>query len=423
MFYNRGMDVLQKFSVFAGEMALEPDGDVRSGPPPEQIPLKVVGQEKGKVNAAGTHPCGLPRESQAKPRRRGNLPDLPISHAVLPNGRKMPLLKTLLTSACERNCYYCPFRAGRNYRRVTFKPEEMGKAFMDMQRAGLVEGLFLSSGIIKGGVSTQDRILDTAEVLRHKLGWRGYLHLKIMPGAEKTQVERAMQLADRISVNLEGPNTKRLQQLAPLKQFMEELLQPLQWAEQIRRSQPASEGWNGRWPSLTTQFVVGAVGESDLELLTTADYLYQKLRLSRTYFSGFHPIDDTPLAEQPAANPWREHRLYQASFLLRDYGFDMEEMPFNQEGNLSLEVDPKLGWAQANLLHEPVEVNRADREALLRVPGIGPNGANAILHARRRGRLRNLQDLRQIGVVTSRLAPFVLLDGYRPARQLPLPLR
>jgi len=283
--------------------------------------------------------------------------------------------------------------------------------------------LFLSSGIIKGGVSTQDRILDTAEVLRHKLGWRGYLHLKIMPGAEKAQVERAMQLADRISVNLEGPNTKRLQQLAPLKQFMEELLQPLQWAEEIRRSQPAGEGWNGRWPSLTTQFVVGAVGESDLELLTTAGYLYQKLRLSRTYFSGFHPIDDTPLAEQPAVNPWREHRLYQASFLLRDYGFDMEEMPFNQEGNLPLEVDPKLGWAKANLLHEPVEVNRADREDLLRVPGIGPKGANAILHARRRGRLRDLQDLRQIGVVTSRLAPFVLLDGYRPARQLPLPLR
>ena len=332
----------------------------------------------------------------------------------------MPLLKTLLTSACERNCYYCPFRAGRNYRRTTFRPEELGQAFMDMQRAGLVEGLFLSSGIIKGGISTQDRILDAAEILRHKLGWQGYIHLKIMPGAEKAQVERAMQLADRISVNLEGPNTKRLQQLAPLKQFMEELLQPLQWAEEIRRNQPAHLGWNGRWPSLTTQFVVGAVGESDLELLTTAGYLYRQLRLSRTYFSGFRPIDDTPLQEQPAVNPWREHRLYQASFLLRDYGFDMEEMPFDAQGNLPLAVDPKLGWAENNLLHEPVEVNRADREELLRVPGIGPKGASAILRARRQRHLRDLQDLRAIGVITTRLAPFVLLEGRRPPHQLRL---
>lgn len=423
MFYNRDMDTLQKFSLFADQMALEPDGDVASGPPSEQIPLNVIQPGRGNPPPAGNHPCGLPRQNSAPSARKRGVPDLPISHAVLPNGRKMPLLKTLLTSACERNCYYCPFRAGRNYRRATFQPEELGKAFMDMQRAGLVEGLFLSSGIIKGGISTQDRILDAAEILRHQLGWQGYIHLKIMPGAEKAQVERAMQLADRISVNLEGPNTKRLQQLAPLKQFMEELLQPLQWAEAIRRNQPARLGWNGRWPSLTTQFVVGAVGESDLELLTTAGYLYRQLRLSRTYFSGFRPIDDTPLQEQPAVNPWREHRLYQASFLLRDYGFDMEEMPFDAEGNLPLAVDPKLGWAESNLLHEPVEVNRADREELLRVPGIGPKGANAILRVRRQRRLRDLQDLRGIGVVTTRLAPFVLLDGYRPARQLPLPLR
>jgi predicted DNA-binding helix-hairpin-helix protein len=418
MFYNMGMDVLQKFSLFADQMALEPDGEAPPAPP--RIPLNVLGTDSAGSSGAASHPCGLPRRPQPAPRRRANAPDLPISHAVLPDGRKMPLLKTLLTSACERNCYYCPFRAGRNYRRTTFQPEELGKAFMDMQRAGMVEGIFLSSGIIKGGISTQDRILDTAEILRHKLGWQGYLHLKIMPGAEKAQVERAMQLADRISVNLEGPNTRRLQQLAPLKQFMDELLQPLQWAEEIRKTQPRQQGWKGRWPSLTTQFVVGAVGESDLELLTTAGYLYQKLRLSRTYFSGFHPVQDTPLAEQPPVNPWREHRLYQASFLLRDYGFDMEEMPFDAEGNLPLDADPKLGWARTYLREMPVEVNRASRETLLRVPGIGPKGAAAILRARRRGRLRDLADLRQIGVVTSRLAPFVLLDGRRPPHQLRL---
>jgi predicted DNA-binding helix-hairpin-helix protein len=330
------------------------------------------------------------------------------------------MLKTMLTSACERNCHYCPFRAGRNYRRATFKPEEMAKTFMHMQRAGMVDGLFLSSGIIKGGASTQDKLLDAADILRHKLGFRGYLHLKIMPGAERAQVERAMQLADRLSVNLEAPNTRRLQMLAPMKVFTEELVRPLQWVEEVRRSRPQHLGWNGRWPSTVTQFVVGAVGESDLELLSTADYLYDRLRLRRTYFSAFSPVAGTPLEETAPENPWREHRLYQASFLLRDYGFDMEEMPFDHGGNLPLGLDPKMGWAQRNLMEDPVEVNRADRETLLRVPGIGPKGAQAILRARRQSKLRDVQDLRQIGVVTARLAPFVLFDGRRPARQLPL---
>ncbi len=165
--------------------------------------------------------------------------DLHISSAALPNGQRISLLKTLLTSACERNCYYCPFRAGRDFRRATFKPDDMAQAFMLLNRAGAAEGIFLSSGIVKGGLTTQDKLIDTAEILRHKYQFRGYLHLKIMPGAEKGQVERAMQLADRVSINLEAPNTQRLELLAPRKQFMDELLQPLRWVEEIRRSQIA----------------------------------------------------------------------------------------------------------------------------------------------------------------------------------------
>ncbi|HSO27816.1 MAG TPA: radical SAM protein, partial [Anaerolineales bacterium] len=188
-----------------------------------------------------------------------------VSHAALPNGQQIKLLKTLLTSACERNCNYCPFRAGRDYRRATFSPADMAQTFMAIHRTGIVEGLFLSSGVVSGGVSTQDKLLDTADILRNRYGYRGYLHLKLMPGAEFDQVFRAMQLADRVSVNLEGPNTARLERLAPRKTF-EELYQPLQWAEKIRRSYPRRLGWQGLWPSSTTQFVVGAVGESDLEL-------------------------------------------------------------------------------------------------------------------------------------------------------------
>src|SRR5512145_1026164 len=284
-----------------------------------------------------------------------------VHPAQLPNGKQIKLLKTLLSSACERDCYYCPFRAGRDFRRATFRPQEFAELFMKLQQAGMAEGAFLSSGVAAGGANTQNKILDTAEILRNKLGFQGYLHLKIMPGAEKGQVARLMQLADRVSINLEAPTTERLARLAPNKTFIEELFRPLRWVEEIRQSQPASRGWKGRWPSTTTQFVAGGADESDLELLTTTDWLMKNVRLKRAYFSAFHPIEDTPMENKPAVDPMREHRLYQASFLLRDYGFDLEEMPFAQDGNLPLPTDPKLAWAQLNLVERPLEINKADR--------------------------------------------------------------
>jgi len=343
-----------------------------------------------------------------------------VHPAQLPNGQNIKLLKTLLTSACERDCYYCPFRAGRDFRRATFKPEEFVNVFMELNRRGIAEGTFLSSGIAGGGIRTQDKLLDTADILRHKLGFRGYVHLKIMPGAEKAQVERAMQLADRVSVNLEAPNTNRLQKLAPHKQFMDELLQPLRWVEEVRNNQPPYKGWNGRWPSTTTQFVVGGADESDLELLTTTAWLNKNVRLKRAYFSPFDPIRDTPLENKPATDPMREHRLYQASFLLRDYGFDLEDMPFSDDGFLPLDSDPKLAWAQSNLKERPIEVNRADRSVLIRIPGIGLKGAEAILRARRNGRLNDLSSLQKMGVVIQRASPFILINGKRGAQQLSL---
>jgi len=250
------------------------------------------------------------------------------------------------------------------------------------------------------------------------MGYRGYLHLKVMPGAEKAQVERAMQLADRISVNLEAPNTERLNRLAPHKVFLEELLQPLKWVDEIRRSQPAYKGWNGCWPSTVTQYVVGGADESDLELLTTTQWLHRNVRLGRAYFSAFSPIPDTPLENKAPTDPLREHRLYQASFLLRDYGFDLEDMPFSQDGNLPLPTDPKLAWAQQNLSTRPLEVNRADKLELLRVPGIGLKGAEAILRARRTGKLRDLSMLKKLGIIAERAAPYLLLDGQRAPQQM-----
>jgi predicted DNA-binding helix-hairpin-helix protein len=341
-----------------------------------------------------------------------------VHSAQMPGGKQILLLKTLLTSACERDCYYCPFRAGRDFRRATFKPEEFARLFVQLVDKRAAEGIFLSSGIAGGGVRTEDKLLDTADILRNKLGFRGYIHLKIMPGAEKDQVLRAMQLADRVSVNLEAPNTNRLAKLAPHKVFMEELLQPLRWVEEIRRTTPPTSTWNGRWPSTVTQFVAGGADESDLELLTTTSWLNKNVGLRRAYYSAFHPIPDTPLENKAAVDPLREHRLYQASFLLRDYGFDLEELPFTGEGNLPLPADPKLAWAQLNLAEQPLEINRANRHDLLRIPGIGPKGAEAIMQARRQSKLRELSALKKLGIIADRAAPFLLLDGKRAAYQM-----
>jgi predicted DNA-binding helix-hairpin-helix protein len=374
----------------------------------EQMGLEHAEESRASQREPAKPACFTPKEKRAAF----------IHPAQLPNGKQVKLLKTLLSSACERDCYYCPFRAGRDFRRATFKPQEFAELFMKLYQSNLVEGIFLSSGIAAGGANTQNKILDTAEILRNKLGFRGYLHLKIMPGAEKGQVLRLMQLADRISINLEAPNTERLAKLAPKKMFIEELFRPLKWVEEIRRTQPAYKGWNGRWPSAVTQFVAGGSDESDLELLTTTDWLMKNVSLTRAYYSAFNPIRDTPMENKAAVDPLREHRLYQASFLLRDYGFDLEEMPFVQDGNLPLATDPKLAWAQQNLQGKPMEINKAERRELLRIPGIGPKGADAILRARRVGKLRDLTTLKKLGIVTTRVAPFILLDGRRPTSQI-----
>lgn len=394
------MDVVEKLQDVATHMDLEPDG--------EQRPLPLH-----------TAPCGqlIPKDP---PTPKNKPKSIGISHLLMPGGKSLPALKTMLTTACERNCYYCPFRAGRTYRRQTFKPEEMAKTFMDMYRAGMVKGLFLSSGIIQGGVTTQDKLIETAELLRHKHQFKGYIHLKIMPGAEKAQVRRTMELVDRLSVNLEAPNDKRLALLAPKKDFFEELVRPLQWIDQIRKNERPFNNQKRRWPSAVTQIIVGGAEESDLEHLIISELLIKKYGLQRIYYSAFSPIADTPMEHLPAENPMRQHRLYQTSFLLRDYGFDMEEMPFDEDGNLPLAEDPKEAWAKSHLIHNPVELNVADREVLLRVPGIGPTGVRRILQARRQGTLSDISDLRHIGVPTKRLKPYVLLDGKRPSFQPPL---
>lgn len=419
------MDLPAKLNLISEQMYLEPTEEKSLLAQPSSVKLYSNAQSAGAMHASA--PCGSSPAQMQKlhdsataslsdlDRKRSSLG---VYRAAMPGGKSIALLKTMLTTACERNCFYCPFRAGRSkMKRVTFKPEEMANAFMQMQQARFAEGLFLSSGIIGGSVSTQDKLLDTLEIVRRKRGFRGYIHLKMMPGAQREQIEIAMKYADRVSVNLEAPNSQRLSMLAPKKIFEQELLNTLLIAQQIRMAQP-----HKKWASTVTQFVVGAAGESDVELLSMTERLHKQAKLARAYFSAFHPISDTPLENHAAENPWREHRLYQSSFLLRDYGFELEELPFERNGNLPLSVDPKQAWAQQNLMDAPIEVNRADKRELLRIPGVGPKGADAILTERKRGALRELSDLAKIGVLANRAAPYVLLNGKRiaPPQQMRL---
>lgn len=301
-------------------------------------------------------------------------------------------------------------------KRLTFSPDELAASLDTLQREGRVQGMFLSSGIIKGSVTTQDKIIDTAEIVRHRYGYRGYVHLKIMPGIEHEQLYRIMQLADRFSINLEGPTQERLNALAPKKDFQGELLRMLQLAAEIRREHPYE-----KLAGTVTQFVVGAVGDTDQELLSLSHILYRQHGLTRAYYSGFHPVMQTPFENLPSTDPLREHRLYQASFLLRDYGWQVDDLPFLHDGNMQLELDPKRAWAERYLRDHPIDIMKASREQLLRVPGIGPVGAKAILQARRRGHITEIEHLRKLNIrAPEQAAPYILLNGQRPERQMTL---
>lgn len=370
--------------------------------------LTLIG-DAAKFEPAGDQPQG---EQEGRPYQSHSLSEC-ITNVVTPTGHK-PVLKTLMTTACEKNCFYCPFRAGRSKtKRLTFSPDELAKGFHTLESAGQVDGLFLSSGVIRGGVTTQDRIIQTAEIIRSRYNYRGYLHLKIMPGAEYEQLYRIMQLADRVSINLEGPTQERLDLLAPKKDFQQELLTRLQWAAEIRRAHP-----DEKLAGTVTQFVVGAVGDTDTELLSLSQRLYREMGLTRAYYSGFSPILQTPFENLSATDPIRERRLYQASFLLRSYNWDVRDLPFTEHGNLQTGVDPKRAWAEQHLLQAPIEIMTASREQLLRLPGIGPIGADAIIQARKKGRLREISQLRKLGIrEPERAIPFVLLGGRRPVAQ------
>lgn len=332
---------------------------------------------------------------------------LKYAHFIYPavgfKGRCANLFKVLQTNLCQYNCFYCANRQQRNCRRLTFKPEELASVFLNFYKRRWVEGLFLSSAIYPEPNLVQEKMLITLKLIRGA-GFRGYIHTVILPGVDEVLIEKIGQLSDRLSLNLEAPNQEYLSSLSPSKDFQKGLFNGLKKLSLFHKRHPLQAG-------LTTQLVVGAAGESDREILSLSQELYKDLSLGRVYYSGFTPVDNTPFENKPACSTLREARIYQADFLLRHYGFSVDELVFNQKGNLFEELDPKFAWARAHPQKFPIEINSARLEQLLRVPGIGRISAKRILALRKHQRILRLEDLKKLGVVVNRARNFVTLSG------------
>ncbi len=357
---------------------------------------------------------GLPRIGRPVPFR--NLPHTAVGVAKVrvPGGGSTNLMRVMQTNACSLSCGYCPTFCGGKVKRATLSPEETATTFMEAHRAGLAQGLFLTSGVPGRPVRATDRMLAAIELLRGREGFRGYVHVKMLPGAEPAQVEAAARLANRVSVNLEGPRDDYVRTLAREKDFSGDLLPKLEHAGRLLRDK-RQDPRPGDVPSsgTTTQFVIGAAGESDREVLEVVARLERERLLHHAHFSAFQPVEGTPMESLPATPAARELRLYQAEHLLRDYGFRFNELVFETKGNLTLDYDPKTAWALAHPEWFPLEVTRAPYELLVRVPGVGPKTARTLVVERRRATIRGAADLKRAGVDTARAGFYLSLHGRR----------
>jgi predicted DNA-binding helix-hairpin-helix protein len=335
-------------------------------------------------------------------------------------GMRVSLLRILMTNACSYNCHYCPMRRDRKLPRTLLKPEELVRIFLGARRRGWCEGLFITTGIPGRPVKVMDDLITVLELLRERHGFLGYVHVKMVPGAEAAQVERLTTLASRVSLNLEAPCGASLAQIAPDKNFdatvagLEQVRSLVQLERAAQRDgKPRDPVHPGGTAGMTMQFVVGATPDSDRAILTKITDLYAGGGIHHAHFSAFRPIRETPMENVRGTPALREHRLYQADWLLRRYGFERDEVVYDDRGNLPLSVDPKAAWALTHVERFPVEVRTASYDELVRVPGIGPATARRIVAERATARLRDLADLRTLGVLTSRAAGFITLGGHR----------
>ena len=349
-------------------------------------------------------------------------PGMGICHSYAPDGRCISLLKILLTNACHYDCLYCVNRASSNVPRARFTIDEVVKLTLDFYRRNYIEGLFLSSGIIRSADYTMEQVVGVARKLREQHHFRGYIHLKTIPEADDALIAAAGQYADRLSINIEMPLDTSLAKLAPqkdgraIRRTMGRLRLRLDEAQEATKTRAKAPRFAPAGQS--TQMIVGADAANDRTILDTSANLYGSYKLKRVYYSAFSPIPDAsrslPLRSPPLL---REHRLYQADWLMRFYGFDAGEIVDDADGMLSLDIDPKLAWALRHRDRFPLDVASASRQELLRVPGFGSKAVDRIIATRRVTSIR-LADLARLNIPRNKALPFIVVSDYRPSPSL-----
>ena len=385
------MDLRQKLAILAD--AAKYDASCASSAAPKRMSLG----SKGLGSAEGSGIC----------------------HSYAPDGRCISLLKILLTNACQFDCAYCVNRVSSNVQRARFTVEEVVKLTLDFYRRNYIEGLFLSSGIIRSPDYTMEQLARVAETLRVVHDFKGYIHLKTIPEADPQLIERAGRHADRLSINVELPSQESLTRLAPEKQIGS-IRKSMGFLRRTLDERHAERRENAKAPRFapagqSTQMIVGADGARDVEILHASSHLYAGYRLKRVYYSAFSPIPDASAVLPLKAPPLqREHRLYQADWLYRFYGFTVDEIASATTGGmLDLAIDPKLAWALRNRGLFPIDINHAPRELLLRIPGLGTKAVKRIIETRRYHALR-LDDVGRLTTSLRNLLPFITTADWRP---------
>jgi predicted DNA-binding helix-hairpin-helix protein len=325
-----------------------------------------------------------------------------IYPVTLPSGGASVLFKTLISNVCTNDCKYCPLRSDQDVRRCTLTEEETVNTFLDYFNRREVFGLFLTSGVLGSPDATMEQLNRIARILRYKRGFKGYIHLKVIPGASANAIEEAVSLSTAVSLNIETPGANHLAKLSTRKRFIEDIVEPIKLISRL-----TGRGNKYARVKQTTQFVVGAAEEVDSEIVKYMWGLYDRLHLKRIYFSAYQKgLGDSSIDEHKKQNPdevyMREHRLYQVDFLMRKYGFTESDICFDKAGNLSLEIDPKEQWAKLHPDRFPVDINKASKYQLLRVPGLGEITVKRILEQRKNSRIRRVEDVGRSSVLLNK---------------------
>jgi putative DNA modification/repair radical SAM protein len=334
--------------------------------------------------------------------RIGNAAGCGICHSFTEDGQCISLWKTLYSNACSFDCKYCANSSGCNKNPARFEPEEFAKVFMSLYIRNYVEGLFISSAVEKDSDKTTENMIEAVDLIRNRYKFQGYIHFKVLPGTSYDLIKHASEFADRMSVNLEAPNSSRMSEISSVKDYKVDILRRQAWLKRMKL--PSGQ---------TTQLVVGGSDETDLEILKMIDWEYENIQLKRGYYSAFTPVPKTPLQFKDRTPLLREHRLFNIDFMLRKYNIPLKEFREIMDNEMLPRIDPKVALAR-HFFDSGVDLNQADWNDLIRVPGIGPRSAHRILELQKNHvKINKKVQLKNIGVVLKRALPFITLNGKR----------